>query len=214
MACCRHCRDAGEYFDEKTAQRDLKRYKKRGPNKSTRLMLNAIEAAGGPSESLLDIGAGIGAIQLELFSNGLQKATNIDASASYLQASKREAARRGLRDQTDYHYGDVVDLSSELADADIVTLDRVICCYPDPEKLIRSTAPKAKNLFGVVYPRERMLSRVGLWLGNQWFRMSGREFRTYLFASDRIDQLIKRQGFTCYRWERTFLWHVVVYRRM
>jgi hypothetical protein len=67
MTCCGHCRDAGDFFNDKTARKELRRYKRRGPDKPTRLLIKSIRNEGADNKSLLDIGGGIGAIQLELF---------------------------------------------------------------------------------------------------------------------------------------------------
>lgn len=215
MSCCEHCRDVGVLFSDKTAKKDLRRYRKKGPDKSTALLLKAIRSAEieiGQS-TLLDIGGGIGAIPFELFDIGLKHAINVDASAPYQQVSRQEADRRNLSGRTDYHFGDAVELAPQLAGADIVTLDRVICCYPDPQALIPATASKAKQVYGVVYPRERGIIKVAIRLGNLWFRLRGSEFRNYLFSSQFIDTLIREQGFIRHKQEQTFLWHVVTYIR-
>lgn len=215
MGCCGHCRDAGNLFGEQKAQRDLRSYRKNGPNKSTNLLLETIRSSGIAidNSSLLDVGSGIGGIQLELFKEGLDHAANVEASSAYLQASQKEAERQGRSDQTSYYLGDAVELAAELAEADIVTLDRVICCYPDAEKLIEATASKATQLYGVVYPRDRWITRVGLWLSNFWFWLRRSEFRTYLSPSGYIDDLIKKQGFARHEHKQTFLWHVALYIR-
>ncbi|MEX0646639.1 MAG: methyltransferase domain-containing protein [Balneolaceae bacterium] len=213
MSCCGHCRDAGDFFSDRTAKRDLRHYLKKGPKKSTALLLNAIRSAGVHQASLLDVGSGVGVIQLELFKEGLQHAVNVDASASYQETARMETEKRGLSERADYHYGDAVELASKLPDAEIVTLDRVICCYPDPEKLIQATASKSKYLYGVVYPRERVITGMIARLGNLWFRLRGSEFRTYLFPSGYIDSLIKKQGFRSHKKQKTLLWHVVTYTR-
>lgn len=215
MSCCSHCQDAGDLFSDRTAKRDLRRYRKKGPNRSTVLLLDAVQSAVNELEksTLLDVGSGIGAIQLELFKENLQHATNIDASQSYLNTCREEAKRRGVLDRTDYHFGDAVEVASRLPDADIVTLDRVICCYPNPEKLIGATASKAKKVYGVVYPRERMISKMVIKVGNFWFRLRRKEFRTYLFAANYIDTLIRKQGLVPYKQSQTFMWQMAVYVR-
>jgi magnesium-protoporphyrin O-methyltransferase len=56
--------------------------------------------------------------------------------------------------------GDFVALASELPSVDIVTLDRVICCYPHMEALVAGSASKARRLYGAVFPRERRLMKL------------------------------------------------------
>ena len=46
-------------------------------------------------------------------------------------------------------------MSDEIEAADVVTLDRVICCYPDMEALVGRSAERALRLYGLVHPRDR-----------------------------------------------------------
>ena len=57
MSCCGSgcCCGVNEMFTAKVAEGDLKKYRRRGPNKTTRLLRDGILAVGG-GESLIDIG--------------------------------------------------------------------------------------------------------------------------------------------------------------
>lgn len=150
MTCCPHCVDAEDFFGERMARHDLRRYRKTGPSASTRRLLDAIGVPASADMTLLDIGGGVGAIDHELLGIGLSRAIHVEASASYLKAAEQEAERRGWRDRLTHHHGDFVDLASTLPDADVVTLDRVICCYPDMARLVELSAAKAKRVYGLV----------------------------------------------------------------
>ncbi|MEX1183581.1 MAG: class I SAM-dependent methyltransferase [Gemmatimonadota bacterium] len=213
MNCCRHCEDASDLFNTRAARRDLRRYRSRGPSATTRLLLDALLAQRGADESLLDIGGGVGAIQHELLHAGFSRAVQVDASAAYLAVSKLEADRRGVREQISYHFGDFVELASSLATADVVTLDRVVCCYPDVERLVTASAAKAQHLYGLVLPRERAITRVGTSLANVWFRLRGSAFRTYLHPTEQVDGILQRCGFRRTSFAHSFLWQVATYTR-
>lgn len=213
MTCCPHCRDAGEFFGERTARRELRRFRRRGPPKATRLLLDALEDAPVEGASLLDVGGGIGAIQHQLFEAGLRSAVQVDASAGYLEQSRREAERRGNGDRVRYVYGDFVDLAGEMDDADLVTLDRVVCCYPDVDALLGAATARARRAVGLVYPRERLGTRLALALGNLWQRLRRRDFRVYLHSSARVHALMPEAGLRLDRGDRTFLWRVEVWVR-
>jgi magnesium-protoporphyrin O-methyltransferase len=215
MSCCNHCQDAGSLFSERKAQKDLNKYKKKGPETSTEYLLNMIRSSDVEitQSSLLDVGSGIGAIQYELFNDGLSQATNVEASTPYLETSKAETQRRELTDRTSFHFGDIVELAPELSNATMVTLDKVICCYPDPESLIEATADKATQLYGVVFPRVRFITKIGLKLGNLWSKLWNNDFRMYLFGRNYIDRIIRDQGFTMQGHNQTFLWHISLYTR-
>jgi len=213
MSCCSHCMGADEIFNKKKASRDLKRYRKKGPDKSTRLLIDALREENPKGKTLLDVGGGIGLISFELFEAGLSESMNVDASAGYLSACSEEAEVRGLKKHMNFAFGDFTELAGDLSPADIVTLDRVICCYPDMKKLVESAAGKALGLIGLVYPRVHSFNKIGLTLGNLWFRIRNVGFRTYLHPPREIDYLIQRHGFSRIFFSRTLIWEAVVYRK-
>ena len=210
MSCCSHCMDAESLFSQRIAQRELRQYRRSGPRRTTRLLLRGL-APLAEHATLLDIGSGIGATPHELLAFGLAHATVVEASAAYLAVSESEAAHRGHRARVTYCHGDFVDLASTLAPADMVTLDRVICCYPDMEKLVASSAAKARQAYGLVYPRERWLTRIGSALVNMALHLRGGAFRTYIHSSDAVEATVRRHGLHRSFYARTFLWQVVIY---
>ena len=135
MNCCQ-CQGIETFFDNKVATKELRQYRKKGPDKTTRMLIEALEAEGVGRMTLLDIGGGIGAIQHELLAVGVSSATSVEASPAYIEVAKEETERQGRIDLVSYHYGNFVDLATDIAPADIVTLDRVICCYDDMQALV------------------------------------------------------------------------------
>lgn len=213
MSCCSHCIDAESLFSQRIARREMRHYRRSGPRRTTQLLLRGIGLSGNRVLTLLDIGSGIGAIPHELLASGLAQATVVDASAAYLKVSEDEAMRRGNRKRLAYHHGDFVELASTLPAADIVTLDRVICCYPDMGTLIDVSVAKATQVYGVVYPRERWVTRIGSVLVNLVLRLRGGAFRTYLHSSDAVEAIIQQHDFRRSFYARTFLWQVAIYVR-
>lgn len=213
MTCCSHCQDADILFNPRTARRELRRYRRKGPNKSTRLLLDAIRPRLTEGWTLLDVGGGIGAIQHELLEAGAARATQVDASPAYLDASRAEATRRGNGDRAEHIYGDFAAMAGAIPDADVVTLDRVICCYPHMERLVEASATKARHVYGLVYPRAHWPMRVILAIGNLYMRVRRSAFRMYLHSGAAVDVLVRRLGFEQVTQERTLLWQVVTYTR-
>jgi Methyltransferase domain len=192
--CC--CQDVDQVFGDRTAQRDLRRYRKRGPSKPTRLLLEAIRREGIAGSTLLDVGGGIGVIELELLAAGAARATNVEASAAYLRAAREEAGRRGNADRISFESGDFVALADGVEPADVVTLDRVICCYPDMESLVGRSAERARRLYGLVYPRDRWWVATGIRLTNVFMRVSRRAYRAYLHRPSAVDAVAREHGLT------------------
>lgn len=213
MSCCTHCRDAGDFFDLKNARKELHHYKKKGPIKSTRLLIDGLKSLEVKGKSLLDIGGGVGMIQHELFGQGLSRAIQVDASRAYLDVSRNEAAQLGYGEQTDYYYGDFVDLAPDLPFADLVTLDRVICCYPHMPELIAASTSKTKTWYGVVYPVERWYTRWGVKLVNLYFKLTKSDFRVYVHSEREIDKNICKARFKSLYKTKTFLWNIAVYEK-
>lgn len=214
MACCEHCTDAESVlFTEGAARRELRGYRRKGPAAVTRQLLAALREQGDPEGMLLDIGGGIGALQHELLGTGMARAIHVDASRAYLDASAAEAERRGHRDRVEYRHGDFVDMADSVPDADVVTLDRVVCCYPDMPALVRASARRARHVYALSFPRVHWFTRLGVKLANAWFRLRGSSFRTYLHPPAAIEAEIERQGLRKTAARHTILWHAAVFRR-
>ena len=209
--CCRP--DYDSVFSEKRAKQDLKRYRKKGPDKGTRLLIDALRATGMRGETLLDIGGGIGAIDHELLQAGASSAVHVDASAAFAAAAAEEAARRGTRDRMEFRRGDFVDIAAEVAPADVVTLDRVICCYANMERLVRESASHARRLYGIVIPRERRITRMGRFGVNTMFRLTRNPFRFYIHPIAEIERLLAGAGFQRQSVSETIFWRAAVYAR-
>jgi magnesium-protoporphyrin O-methyltransferase len=165
---CDQCRDIEQIFNEKDARKQLKRYLKKGAPKSTRLLLAGLESEGVQGSSLLDIGGGIGVIQRELFQAGATRSCNVDAASGYVKVSQEEAERGGYADRAGYIHGNFVEVASEVGDADIVTLDRVICCFPDMKSLVALSAAKARKLYGLVFPVDTWWMRLAAFIFNPY----------------------------------------------
>jgi len=207
------CDGGFEIFDEKSAEEDLERYRRHGPDDTTAMLIAMIRDRGVSTSSVLDIGGGIGVIDHELLGAGAPRAVLVDASAPAVQAARTEARRRGTLERLAFVDGDFVSQASEVDAADIVTLDRVICCYPDVESLVRLSATRARSLYGLVLPRDRRLLRWSLPILNMWFRLRGFRYRTFLHSNATVDALVAEAGLRLAREQRTFLWRVVLYER-
>lgn len=212
MSCC-HGEGCNAQFDVRQARHDLKRYHKEGPDPTTRALIDLLKGAGVQGANLLDVGGGVGAIHHELLDAGLHAATQVDASRAYLEVAQQEASTRGHGDRVRFVAGDFVKVAGEVAEADVVTLDRVICCYGDMEALVRASAGKAKRLYGAVFPRDHWYLKPAFGSINLWKRITGSRFRVFLHPVAAIDAAIRAQGFRQKSLLRTFVWNVALYER-
>jgi SAM-dependent methyltransferase len=211
-SCC-STRAIADQFGRETAQEELQRYRSDGPLPTTRALVDALVRQSIADADLLDVGAGVGAIHHELLDHGATRATHVDISPDYVDAAREESARRGQVDRVRFVVGDFVEVAATLDAADVVTLDRVICCYPEMEQLVARSAEKARRLYGAVYPRDRWWTRIGIVAMNAMKRLRGSAFRSYLHSPEAIDALLRRLGLERRSVQRTWFWEVVVYRR-
>lgn len=207
------CDDFASIFDQRTAEHDRDRYRRNGPDRTTRLLLELIAPYGVAGSTVLDVGGGIGVIDRELLRAGAGHAVLVDASPAYLAVARQEARLANQLERIEFVDGDFVRRASGIDPAEIVTLDRVICCYPDAEALVAASAARARRVYGLVLPRDRWLVRMAIRLVNvgSWIRR--RAYRAYAHPNRRIDELVAAHGLRPRAEAGTFFWRVVVYDR-
>jgi 2-polyprenyl-3-methyl-5-hydroxy-6-metoxy-1,4-benzoquinol methylase len=210
---CNCCEITDHAFSEAEAKSELRNYRKRGPADQTKLILNAIRSLSLKNADLLDIGGGIGVIHHELLNDVAREATHVDASSAYLKEAKEEAERRGHGERVDFIHADFTEVASDLPKADIVTLDRVVCCYPDFRRLLKAAAEHSRQALAFTYPRETWYMRVGLKVINFFQGLRRDPFRVFLHPVAEMDGLLKREGFERVTLRRLFVWEMALYRK-
>jgi len=213
MSCCAHCQAAESQFGRAVAHQDLVRYRKKGPDITTRLLLELLREHGLKGGTLLDIGAGVGVIHHELLGEGIDRAVHVEAASAYLVEARAEVDRRGHASDVEFVQGDFVDCADTLDRADIVTLDRVVCCYPDDIALVTRSAEKAIRTYVLSVPRDRWYVRAMVALQNVVRRLKGNAFRTFVHSTAGIDRLLRATGFVRRRHRATLVWEVMLYER-
>ncbi len=208
---CAQCMGIEDMFNEQRAAAELRRYRRRGPGRTSRLLVESIAAEGVAGRTVLDIGGGLGAVHLGLLSAGAREAIDVDASSAYLKAAGQEAERQGLAGRIRHLHGNFVDLAGRLPMADIVTLDRVICCYDDVQSLLQSSAAKARSLLGLVYPIDSVLMKSARGLVNFLLRALRKRFRIFVHSSAQVEAIARAHGLLKLAYRRRGIWQVVVY---
>jgi SAM-dependent methyltransferase len=212
MPSC-HCEATDRHFTPTRAREELATYRRRGPTGTARLILQSLAELGLTAETVLDIGAGIGVLHHELLEHGLQHAVHVEAAMAYVEVAKEEAARRGHQDRVSFLHGDAVWSATELAAADLVTLDRVVCCWPDLEGLMQVSMQKAKLYYALSYPHDRWYVRGHTWWQNLRRGRAGNPFRTFVHPVSEIRALVQAAGFDVRRSCSTLIWEVLVCKR-
>ena len=210
MARCCSPGAYGEFFDEKMARRDARVYRKKGLTGAQRRL---VELVSGKGESVLEIGGGVGALQIELLERGVDRATNVELSPAYDPAARELLLERGLEDRVDRLTGDIAENPELVQSADVVLLHRVVCCYPDYEALLGAAAAKAQRVLAFSFPPDVALARAAVRLVNLWPRVRGCDFRAYVHPARAMFGVVERAGFRRVTREQAGIWQVAAFER-
>ena len=211
---CNCCEITDNAFSEAEAKAELRNYRRRGPMNQTKLILEAIRSLSLKNADLLDIGGGIGVIHHELLEDVAREATHVDASSAYLRQAKAETTRRGHSERVNFIHADFTDVATQLSEADIVTLDRVVCCYPDFRRLLKAAADHSGRALALTYPRETWYMRFALRAANFFQGLRKDPFRVFLHPIADMDTLLKGEGFKRVSLRRLLVWEMALYQRM
>lgn len=212
MAEC--CNPAGyrRLFDQKEARRNLRRYQKKGLDEIVARMVDYLVSRGMDGRSVLEAGGGIGAIQIELLRAGAAKTTNVELSGGYEVVAAELLEREGLADRVERHVGDFCDVSKGL-EADDVVMNRVICCYPHMDRLMDAALSSSRRFVAATFPRDHLISKIGISLENAYFRLRGVGFRGYVHPPDAIVAAAAARGFEVTYHDQDFSWQAVVFEK-
>jgi hypothetical protein len=110
-------------------------------------------------------------------------------------------------------HADFVTAASTLPVATVVTLDRVVCCYPAYEPLLNAALQHADRIFALSYPRNAWYVRLGMQIENGQRKLAKSAFRTFVHSAERIEHVIRSGGFSLNNRRETWFWSVDVYSR-
>jgi D-arabinose 1-dehydrogenase-like Zn-dependent alcohol dehydrogenase len=210
-SCCRP-ETYGAFFSEKGAQRALRRYRKRGLDRLSAQIAAVVRERDVRGATVLEVGGGIGALEVELLEAGAERATNVEHSPEYEAAAVELAREHGLEQRVDRRVGDFVG-EPDLGDADAVVMNRVVCCYPDYEALVGAAADRARHLLVFTFPRERPLVRAAFGLMNLWLRLRGTDFRGFVHSPRAMLDVAVQRGLTPVVDRRGTFWQLAAFER-
>ncbi len=215
-ACCGDgIRSCERVFDQRVAAADLRQYRRRGPPWATRELIAELAAGVDLADaSVLDVGAGVGAVYLGLLERGAARAVDVDGSPSYLAAAQEEADRRGVADRVSFVLGDLTAVAPAIQPADLVALDRVICCYPDVASLLASATSLARRRVGFVYPRDRWWIRAAVTVANPLMFRGSNGYRMRLHRAPVVAKILRAAGFAPVAGHEGRVWRVETWERL
>lgn len=209
-------RPIAEFFDrECCAEIDAGASLVPGSEGVTAVLLAALEQAGLAGRSVLELGSGAGELSRELVARGAARVTGIDLSPQSVRSATAAADEAGLGDRLSYRVGD--GALEPVSEHDAVVSQKVVCCYPSPDRLLANTLPAARHVYALVLPESRGLmglaTRLVVSAENLRNRIVGERFRAYVHDVRRIDAAIRAAGFTPRYRRRHWSWLVLAYER-
>jgi 2-polyprenyl-3-methyl-5-hydroxy-6-metoxy-1,4-benzoquinol methylase len=206
MSCC----DRGGYrklFNEKFARRVARKYRERGLDKPSRRMAEFLRSRGLEGATVLEIGGGVGEIQVELLKAGAARSVNLELSPEYESEALRLADENGVGDRVERRLHDIAAEPEAVEPADVVVLHRVVCCYPDYERLLGAAADHAQRLLVFSYPPRNPVSRAFITLANAFLALRGSDFRSFTHPPAAMLSVLDRRGL-----RRTYEHHGLVWQ--
>lgn len=201
-------------FGDRFAQRVSRRYRKRGLDRTRQRLVGFLTEKDLEHASVLEIGGGVGEVQVELLRRGASKVTNLEISTNYEAEAARLLAASGVAHRVTRRFIDIAISPAEVEPADVVVLHRVVCCYPDYERLLSAAADHAHRLLVFSYPPRNLVPRASMGAENLVRRMQHNDFRTFVHPPDAMLAVVKAQGLSLRYMHRSHLsWCVAGFER-
>ena len=208
MSGCCHPRGCDSFFGERFARRAAKRYRKRGLDSTARRIVEFLAERGIEGASVLEVGGGVGGLQIELLKRGANRTINLELSPAYEGEAQALLTEAGLADRVERRLHDIAVGADGVEPADAVVLHRVVCCYPDYERLLGAAAGRARRLLVFSYPRRNAVARLLVGAQNLAFRVMRKEFRTFAHPPDAMLAVVRAHGLDTKFTHAGVVWHV------
>jgi magnesium-protoporphyrin O-methyltransferase len=210
-ACCASGYE--RFFGPRLARRDARRYRKRGLDDTAQRLVDELASRGVGGASALEVGGGVGAIELELLRKGIEHATIVELSHGYDEEAEALAREARMEERIERRHGDFVEQEALVDPADVVVMHKVVCCYPDPERLVGAAARHSRRLLALSLPRDTWWLRLAVRVANVWFRLIG-GIETFLHEPARVVAIAESAGLRPVLHERSGrIWRVAVFER-
>jgi magnesium-protoporphyrin O-methyltransferase len=200
-------------FKPRMARRNLKRYRRKGLDDLERQMVSAASAGGLEGTRVLEIGGGIGTLQAELLEGGAGRGEVVELVASYEPYARELAREKGIEERTTFRVADILAGPEAIEPADVVLLNRVVCCSPDGIALVGEAARLARRTLVLSFPRDVVWVRAVLRFVNAGLRLMGRSFRVFVHPPEAIVRTAESSGLRLAERGHGPIWEFVAMQR-
>ena len=180
---------------------------------ATHVRRKVLEARGVSGATVLEIGGGVGAMQVDLLRAGAAHAHNIEISPHYESYARDLANEFGVADRVERVVADFAAVRETVAPADVVIVHKVVCCYPDMAGLVRPAAERARRWLLLTFPADRWWIRAGPRTANVVQTMFGFRFRVFFHEPREIQAIGERTGFRPVFAQRGIFWQFLALER-
>lgn len=216
MHCCQapFCDGTNRFFS-RWSKYYAKNYRKKGLEKIQKYLLEGVRKGENTGGHILDIGCGVGALHLTLLKERSEAtATGIEISEGMLEMAKSISREQGLEERTQYFLGDFVQQAHNIDEADITLLDKVVCCYEDLNSLLEASIEKTRSTYGLTHPKNNLLIKIFFNVYIFFSKLFRASFSPFWYDWAQMHEQIIAQGFQPIYQNSTFLWQVVVFKRI
>jgi 2-polyprenyl-3-methyl-5-hydroxy-6-metoxy-1,4-benzoquinol methylase len=200
-------------FSERGARAQAHRYRRNGLDATSRRIVDLLKEQGVEGLTLLEVGGGIGAIQIELLKAGLAQAVSVELTPTYEESAAELLREAGFRDRVERRVMDFATEGADIGTADIVVMNRVICCYPDLPRLAGAAADHARGLLVMSFPKERWWTRAIVWMANVGMVITRREFRIFVHPLAQVLATGEQHSLKLLVNRPTVLWQIAAMQR-
>jgi magnesium-protoporphyrin O-methyltransferase len=213
MASCCNPRGCDGFFTPRFARRAAGRYRKKGVDETARRMLAFLEQEGIEGATVLEIGGGVGDLQIELLKRGAVRTVNLELSPAYEEEAARLLREARVEERAERRLHDIAADPAGVEAVDVVVLHRVVCCYPDYERLLAAAAEHARRLLVFSYPPRNAVSRSLFAVQNFFFRLRRMEFRTFAHPPARMLAVAEERGLRRVYAHHPLVWQIAGFER-
>jgi SAM-dependent methyltransferase len=213
MTGCCDARGCDKLFGARAARRAAAKYRRKGLDGTAQRIVDYLASQGIEGASVLEIGGGVGEIEIELLKRGAARAVNLELSPAYAEEAKRLLREEALEERGEWRLHDIAADPEEIEPADVVVLHRVVCCYPDYRRLLGAAADRSRRLVVFSYPPRRALSRLFVAAENLVSRLRRREFRAFVHPPSAMLAVLEQRGFRRAFAQQALVWQIAGFER-
>jgi 2-polyprenyl-3-methyl-5-hydroxy-6-metoxy-1,4-benzoquinol methylase len=213
MAGCCKPRGCDGFFTPRLARRAARRYREKGIDKTAQQMIAFLEQQGIAGTTVLEVGGGVGEFQIELMKRGAARTVNLELSPAYDEEAARLLRENDVEGRAERHLHDLAADPDGVEPADVVVLHRVVCCYPDYERLLGAAAEHSRRLLVFSYPRRNAVSRCLIGAQNLFFWLRRMEFRTFAHPPARMLAVVEERGLHRAYAQHPLVWQIAGFER-